>query len=67
VMSALLAEESRTDLKMSRSMLDQYLQMYANADTRELPNDARQAVSLLLEEAFRTKLVSQKVGAEFAP
>jgi predicted solute-binding protein len=67
VMSALLAEESRTDLKMSRSMLDEYLRMYANADTRELPADARLAVSTLLEEAFRVGLVSQKVVAEFAP
>jgi len=67
VMSALLAEESRTDLKMSRSMLDEYLRMYANADTRELPADGRLAVSTLLEEAFRVGLVSQKVVAEFAP
>ncbi len=67
VMTALQDEESRSDLKLSRSMLDQYLQMYANADTRELPADARQAVSTLLEEAFRVGLVSHKVVAELAP
>jgi len=48
-------------------MLDEYLRMYANADTRELPADGRLAVSTLLEEAFRVGLVSQKVVAEFAP
>lgn len=67
VMTALETEESRTDVRMSRALLDRYLAMYANADTLDLPADARQAVGKLLEEAHRVGLVPSVVRAELAP
>ncbi len=67
VMTALESEESRGDVRMSRELLDRYLQMYANDDTLDLPTDAREAVALLLREAHRTGLVSRAITPDFAP
>ena len=67
VMDALEREESRGDLAFDRGQLDRYLGMYANADTLDLPPDARLAVGLLLVEAERAGLVSHRVLPDFAP
>lgn len=67
VMDALEREESRADLTLDRAMLDRYLTMYANADTLDLPDDARRAVGLLMQEAHRQGLVSRAITPEFAP
>jgi 1,4-dihydroxy-6-naphthoate synthase len=67
VMDALGREESRGDLAFDRALLDRYLAMYANADTLDLPGDARQAVALLLVEAQRAGVVPNRVLPDFAP
>jgi 1,4-dihydroxy-6-naphthoate synthase len=67
VMTALLAEETRADVKLDRKMLDRYLEMYANEDTRETPADARKAVAELFRRANAAGLLAQAVEPEFAP
>jgi 1,4-dihydroxy-6-naphthoate synthase len=51
VMSALLEEDSRTDLALDRDLLDRYLAMYANSDTLDAPPDVRRAVAELYARA----------------
>jgi 1,4-dihydroxy-6-naphthoate synthase len=67
VMNALLAEETRTDVKLDRAMLDRYLAMYANEDTRKTPDDAKRAVSELFRRAKAAGIFDAAVEPEFAP
>jgi 1,4-dihydroxy-6-naphthoate synthase len=67
VMSALLAEETRDDVKLDRAMLDRYLEMYANEDTRKTPDDARRAVAELFHRAKAAGILSSAAEPEFAP
>lgn len=67
VMTALLAEESRKDVALNRALLDRYLTMYANEDTRSFAPDARRAVEELFTRAARAGLLPQRAKAEFAP
>jgi predicted solute-binding protein len=66
-MDALLAEETRSDVKLDRAMLDRYLAMYANEDTRETPPDARRAVAELFRRAQEAKIFAGVGAPEFAP
>jgi 1,4-dihydroxy-6-naphthoate synthase len=66
VMNALLAEETRADVKLDRAMLDRYLAMYANEDTRSTPDDARRAVGELFRRAREAKILDGVVEPEFA-
>jgi 1,4-dihydroxy-6-naphthoate synthase len=67
VMTALLSEESRADVKLDRAMLDRYLTMYANADTLEMPEDAREGVRELFRRARAAGLLEGTGEVEFAP
>jgi 1,4-dihydroxy-6-naphthoate synthase len=67
VMDALLVEESRSDLAMSRAMLDRYLGMYANADTLDAPDDVRRALRELYRRAHAAGLLAREIEADFAP
>jgi len=67
VMTALLAEESRAGVTLDRSLLDRYLTMYANEDTRSFAPDARRAVEELFVRAARVGLLPAGARADFAP
>jgi predicted solute-binding protein len=67
VISALLAEESRADIRLDRALLDRYLAMYANEDTRAFAPDARRAVEELFTRAGKAGFLSPGATAEFAP
>lgn len=67
VVQGLLDEESRTDLALTRAMLDRYLDMYANEDTRDLPEDARHGVRELLRRMYTAHILDHEPTVEFAP
>lgn len=66
-MQALLERESRADLALDRSLLDQYLRMYANADTLDALADVRQAIDEMYARAHAAGMLDAPVRAEFAP
>ncbi len=66
VMRALLAEETRAEVGLDREMLDRYLAMYANEDTRAFAPDARAAVEELFARGARAGLLPKGARAEFA-
>jgi 1,4-dihydroxy-6-naphthoate synthase len=67
VMTALLAEESREGVSLDRTLLDRYLAMYANEDTRSFAPDARAAVEELFARAARAGMLPPDAHVEFAP
>ena len=67
VMTALLSSESRADVKLDRALLDRYLAMYANDDTRDFREDARAAVRELFERGRAAGLVPPGAEVAFAP
>jgi 1,4-dihydroxy-6-naphthoate synthase len=67
VMTALLAEETRADVKLDRAMLDRYLTMYANEDTRRMTEDARRAVGELFRRGRDAGILDGAIDADFAP
>jgi 1,4-dihydroxy-6-naphthoate synthase len=66
VMTALLAEETRADVGLDRAMLDRYLTMYANEDTRAFAPDARAAVVELFRRGVDAGLLPAGARVEFA-
>jgi 1,4-dihydroxy-6-naphthoate synthase len=66
VVNGLLAEERRADLQLTRAMLDRYLAMYANEDTRSFPEDAREGVRALLDRMHKAALIQEAPRVEFA-
>jgi 1,4-dihydroxy-6-naphthoate synthase len=66
-MSALLEQESRSDLALDRAMLDRYLAMYANADTLDAPADVRRAIDEMYARAHAAGLLDAAVRVELAP
>jgi len=66
VMTALLGQETRADVGLDRAMLDRYLAMYANDDTRDFAPDARAAVVELFRRAADAGLIQPGARAEFA-
>ena len=67
VMAALLAVETRTEVRLDGALLDRYLAMYANADTLDAPPDVRRALDVLYERAHAAGLLASAVRVEFAP
>jgi 1,4-dihydroxy-6-naphthoate synthase len=67
VMTALLAAETRAEVGLDRALLDRYLAMYANDDTRGFAPDARLAVDELFARARKAGLLPDGARAEFAP
>jgi 1,4-dihydroxy-6-naphthoate synthase len=66
-MAALLARETRADLKLDRALLDRYLTMYANADTLDPPPDVRRAIDELYARGHAAGLFERAVQVELAP
>ncbi len=67
VMAALLSEEARADLSLSRERLDRYLAMYANEDTRATAPDVKVAIADLFTRARAAGLIENEVTLTFAP
>ncbi len=67
VMAALLEEETRAEVGLDRAMLDRYLTMYANEDTREFAPDARDAVAELFRRGAEARVLPEDARVEFAP
>jgi 1,4-dihydroxy-6-naphthoate synthase len=66
-MRALLDSETRDDVGLDAALLDRYLAMYANADTRDAPDDVRRAVSELYARAHAASLLGELPVVDFAP
>jgi 1,4-dihydroxy-6-naphthoate synthase len=66
-MRALLEGETRQELGLDAALLDRYLAMYANADTREATDDVRQAVTELYRRAHAAGLLPAAPTVDFAP
>jgi 1,4-dihydroxy-6-naphthoate synthase len=66
VVRGLLAEEGRTDLELTRAMLDRYLDMYANEDTRVMPPDVREGVRVMLDKMYTAGLLQAPAAIDFA-
>jgi 1,4-dihydroxy-6-naphthoate synthase len=62
----LIRRETRTDVGLTRAMLDRYLGMYANRDTLGYPEDARRAVQELFRRGQEAGLVADHL-LEWAP
>ncbi len=68
VIDYLLARETRSDkLLHNRKLLDQYLSMYANRDTLEYPEAARQGIKELFRRGYDAGIINHPVSIEFAP
>ena len=53
MIESLLKEETRSDIPISRALLDRYLQMYANDDTIGYDQQTQKAAEKLIEEGRR--------------
>jgi 1,4-dihydroxy-6-naphthoate synthase len=67
LMTALLAEEERPDLALDRALLDRYLEMYANEDTREMKDDVKRGIRELFARAHAAGVLAVAREPEFAP
>jgi 1,4-dihydroxy-6-naphthoate synthase len=67
VMTAILAESSGEGAALDKPLLDRYLAMYANEDTRSFAPDARAAVLELIRRGVRAGLLPPGARVEFAP
>jgi 1,4-dihydroxy-6-naphthoate synthase len=64
----MLAAEKRGDAALAQtSLIDRYLGMYANEDTREMAPDVRQAIDVLFARARTAGLLAGNVTVEWAP
>ncbi|HEX7498907.1 MAG TPA: hypothetical protein VF524_01235, partial [Polyangia bacterium] len=63
-----IAGEKRGDAALSeRLLLDRYLGMYANDDTRTMAPDVRQAIDVLFDRAARAGLLPAGCRVTWAP
>jgi 1,4-dihydroxy-6-naphthoate synthase len=63
-----LAAEKRGDPALAETaLIDRYLGMYANEDTRAMPADARRAVEVLFERAAKAGLLPASCPIDWAP
>jgi 1,4-dihydroxy-6-naphthoate synthase len=63
-----IAGEKRGEAALSESaLLDRYLGMYANEDTRTMAPDARQAIDVLFERAAQARLLPAGCRVTWAP
>ena len=67
-MIALIAAEDRGDKALSdKTLIDNYLNLYANGDTAAIADDARRAVDVLFREARAAGLLPHDAPADWAP
>lgn len=65
---AVLAREDRGDAALAdAALIDRYLGMYANEDTRAMAPDVRQATAVLFERAAQAGLLPAGCSVEWAP
>ena len=63
-----LAAEKRGDPALAETaLIDRYLGMYANEDTRAMPADARRAVEVLFERAAKAGLLPASCPIDWGP
>ncbi|MBN2809091.1 MAG: ABC transporter substrate-binding protein [Deltaproteobacteria bacterium] len=68
VIDYLLAREIRDDPALNnRALLDRYLKLYANRDTLEYPQAARQGIVELFRRGQAAGIIKKPVTVEFAP
>jgi len=67
MLASLLSEEKRDDLKLDRALLDRYLAMYANEDTREMKPDVVNAIRELYARSVAAGLLPEGARLELAP
>jgi 1,4-dihydroxy-6-naphthoate synthase len=67
-MIAILAAEDRGERALARpALIDEYLGLYANDDTRAMPGDARRAVDVLFARARAAGLTAFDAAVDWAP
>ncbi len=67
-MIAIISAEDRGDKALSdRSLIDHYLNLYANDDTAAIADDARRAVDVLFAEARAAGLLAASAPIDWAP
>ena len=65
---AAIVGEKRGDAALEQaSLLDRYLAMYANEDTRNMAPDARRAIEVLYDRAREAGLIAHGSAVEWAP
>lgn len=67
VSRALLAQESRDDVGLDAALLDRYLTMYANEDTREMKPDVVRACEELFRRGAALGALPANVPVDLAP
>ena len=68
VIDYLLAREVRDDPALNdRVLLDRYLDLYANRDTLEYPDAARNGIVELFRRGYEAGIIKKPVTVEFAP
>ena len=68
VIDYLLAREIRDDPALNdRALLDRYLNLYANRDTLEYPEAARDGIVELFRRGYEAGIIKKPVTVEFAP
>lgn len=67
VKAALLREESRDDVGLDAALLDRYLAMYANEDTREMKPDVVKAAEELFRRGAAVGVLPAGVPVDLAP
>jgi len=67
LLDEILRSETRADMRLTRDLLDRYLEMYANADTLEYPDDARRAVAELFRRGAAAGLLPDAGPIDWAP
>ncbi|WP_394824314.1 menaquinone biosynthesis family protein [Pendulispora albinea] len=67
MLESLLSAEKRPDLPLDRALLDRYLAMYANEDTREMKPDVIHAIRELYARGVAAGLLPQTARLELAP
>jgi predicted solute-binding protein len=65
---ATIAAEDRGDKALSnQALIDHYLNLYANADTAAMADDAKRAIDVLFARARAAGLLSSDVVVDWAP
>jgi 1,4-dihydroxy-6-naphthoate synthase len=67
VIGTLVSEPRGEPALAQRSLLDRYLAMYANEDTRAMATDVRRAIDVLFERARAVGLIAGAFDVEWAP
>ena len=63
-----IAAEDRGDKSLSnQALIDDYLNLYANADTAAMADDAKRAIDVLFARARAAGLLSSEVSVDWAP